>query len=42
MSESMLRGFTLLEVLVATLLVAILVAAAQMLMLRSAAVVGGV
>jgi prepilin-type N-terminal cleavage/methylation domain-containing protein len=42
MSESILRGFTLLEVLVATLLVAIPVAAAQMLMLRSAAVVGGV
>ena len=42
MSEPMSRGFTLLEVLVATLLVAIPVAATQMLMLRSAAVVGDV
>ena len=42
MSEPTSRGFTLLEVLVATLLVAIPVAATQMLMLRSAAVVGDV
>lgn len=42
MSEPISRGFTLLEVLVTTLLVAIPVAATQMLMLRSAAVVGDV
>lgn len=42
MGESRSRGFTLLEVLVAALLVAIPVVAAQMLMLRSVAVVGGV
>ena len=38
----MSRGFTLLEVLVATLLVAIPVAATKTLMLRTAAVVGDV
>ena len=42
MSEPISQGFTLLEVLVATLLVAIPVAATQMLMLRTAAVVGDI